>query len=70
MDFYAVEAGLMNRVLRRLPVQLSVLLDLGDSEFVRDVRGALKRDGRRRDKLEGRVLRLKLGERSAAAQSP
>ena len=62
MDFYAVEAGLVNGILRRLPVQACVILDLGDSKLVRNVGGALERDGRWRDELEGGVFRLQLGE--------
>ena len=70
VDLDAVEAGLVHGILRRLAIQLRVLLDLGHGELMRDVRGALKRDGRRRNELKGRVFRLKLRERSAASQSP
>ena len=70
VDLDAVKAGLVYSVLRRLAVQSCILLDFSHSKLVRNVGGALERDGRWRDKLEGRVLRLKLGERSAAAQSP
>ena len=70
MDLDAVKASLVDGILRRLAIEACVLLDLGDSEFVRDVRCPFERDGRRRDKVKGRVFRLKLRERSAASQSP